>query len=289
MGVYSRYASEWGDQIMVLKMLSFWELAGRLENAISDVIANTRKNSWEENHLTLKWLEQIVPILDGMEVQSASERRQIACEAFKLRGKIETHHGDVAVLVRIAFDDDDELKGVGFLEAKRRDWSKDNFPALKIQQLRRLYGKTRYAKVLLYDHEPIISGAPGSTVAYRPHPVYGHDGDIDVVESLRWVPCTHAAVVSMDLMFDKIRNGRRAYRFSVPLSHQLCFRYLQGLDLELDAKIIESARRVADREEASTMVLSLGIRIGPGDGPPEPLRPDEGQYERVEQDLQRRR
>jgi hypothetical protein len=101
--------------------------------------------------------------LDGQTILEPGQTRRIECSAFKLKGHLEQTHGDVAVIVKLAFEDNDEFEGVGFLEAKRRARPGNGFPALDAGQLKRLYKGTDYAKVLLYDWSPVIPGAAVAT------------------------------------------------------------------------------------------------------------------------------
>lgn len=259
---------------------SIVSLAWEVESAISSAIRKTEKNSWDENHLTFKMLERLAPILNGATVNEREER-QLTCRAFKAKGRVEQEHGDIAVLVRILYPDGDLVDGVGYLEAKRRDWSLDRFSAMKVDQLRREYRQTGHAQVLLYDREPILTIRNSCELS---------DWTSPPVPQAFTVPVTYAAVVPMELMFDRKRHNRRAYRFALPFSYQLCFRYFQGLDLELDRPVVRQAMDAAEADEVSTAVLTLGIRVGPGGPPPEPQTPTNGRFdELVEgQDLVRR-
>jgi hypothetical protein len=235
-------------------MDNFADLALRTEEAISESIKKTQANAWDENHLTFKWLDAITQLLDGQTVLEPGQTRRIACSAFKLKGKLEQEHGDVAVIVNLAFEDGDELEGVGFLEAKRRDRYGTGFPALDVKQLKRLYKGTDYAKVLLYDWAPVIPGAVVDSPYDSPYE-------------------THAIVIPMDSMLDGKRANRNAYRLGVSLSHQLVYRYLQGLDLSLQTKALAAARGFATKELISTSVLSIGVGVGAGNLPPPHVKP----------------
>lgn len=234
---------------------SFWRLGSMLEDRISTAIRQIPYNAWWEDHITYEWLSSIVPVLNSAKLEGTTEERDIACSLFKVRGRVEQDHGDVAVLVTQTFHDGLSVTGAGFLEAKACDRDTDGFSSLKSVQLERLYRYARYPKFLLYDRERINSDSIELT-----HPAsidfdvpYGYTADG------AGLPFTYAAVVPMRVMRDKVWRNRRAYRFAVPLSHQLAYRYLLGLDLDTDPAVVASVLTAKEREKASTYVLSVAI------------------------------
>lgn len=240
---------------------SMKEFSRDVEQAISETLGSATKNEWDENHLTLEWLKKVRTAMHGTAVEWRGERRQISSRLFKLKGPLEKHHGDVAFLVKILFQDQEVLEGVGFLEAKIRHWSTDRFPALKTRQLETQYSRTKNARVVLYDRAPSPFGA-----GCVDHAWFGRWDSENVWPDLR--PVTNALVVPMALLlFGTSRRNRTVYRFAAPLSCHIAHRLILGLDLELAPELIESTRKAADRGEAATTIMSLVVRVsGSSDG-----------------------
>lgn len=79
-------------------------------------------------------------------------------EAYKLTGKAEQTHGDIAVVVSRSFPHSSHrVSGVGFYEAKARSLVQYNYPSFSIQQLRRLVTSTQKLSYLLYSKESQVS------------------------------------------------------------------------------------------------------------------------------------
>ena len=261
-----------------LLQYSHFRLGKKLEKEINKSIRQISYNAWWEDHITYTWLSAVVPILKKTKLSGATEKRSIDCSLFKLRGRVEQHHGDVAVLVTQYFHDGLSVTGVGLLEAKACDRDTDGFSSLNSAQLERLYKKAHYPKFLLYDRERIVSDCVELT-----HPDVLSD-DFPRPHTTHSTAITHAAVVPMHVMKSRNWRNRRAYRFAVPLSYQLTYRYLLGLDLDTDAAIVNSVLSAKKREHASTYVLSISIAAPPsGDSPTTPPPPLDDLYTRFDE------
>jgi len=98
------------------------ELHAELSRVIESVIEKkaSQRQLWREDHITLSWIEALQ---DSPELRRpAAGAIQVEFKAWKLSGRMEFTHGDVAVLARIRHPETSTcFEGCAFLEAKRSE------------------------------------------------------------------------------------------------------------------------------------------------------------------------
>jgi hypothetical protein len=122
------------------------------------------------------------------------------------------------------------IVGYAYLEAKRRysdAKGQPRFDELGATQLKRILDNTPHAQVLLYDYDAIA---------------WNYDATRDA-EIFRPIPTAHAVTLPMNLTLALGVRNAALYRYSVPFAFQLCYRYWQGLDLEMVGSLDELMAR----------------------------------------------
>jgi hypothetical protein len=203
---------EWGETVPSLAHLYL-----SIERSLSALLERAVRRAWQEDHLSYSVCE-LMSARAPMRFRSArGDEVRVDIEIFKNDGVVEERHGDIAVVVSLAREGVPDLFGLGFLEAKRRYTGTGRFDKFSAQQLATIERNTPHALLLLYDYEDIVFNADVSRED----------------EVLEQVTHTRAAVVPVNLARALDVKSTRLYQYSAPLGHQLCYRYLHGLDLDL--------------------------------------------------------
>jgi hypothetical protein len=228
-----------------------------LERGISDILERAVRRSWQEDHLSYS----VCDLISGqapLRFRSAlGEDVQVEVEIFKNDGVVEERHGDIAVVLSIGRESTPDIFGLGFLEAKRRYTGTGRFDKFSAEQLEKIERNTPHALILLYDYENIAFNADLS-----------REGDV-----LEAVNETRAAVVPLNLARALNTKSTRLYRHSAPLGHQLCYRYLHGLDLDLVGTPDEMLRFFPSADLFPEFVLRMQVSHGATTSPPKASLP----------------
>lgn len=260
-------------------MATWKSLARSIEQAISGEIANLTQDLWDENAITFNLVRRIRSLL-ATDIFGDREKTTIRTALFKARGPgVETRFGDLAVLLNFTFRDGTSLEGVAFYESKKREWNSQRLASIRKGQLRRIHNNLWNARLLVYDREPILSAA-FEAEDQDWHDAFVErvlldDGDLVLAHPTRSpmaLPFTNAGVIPLGLVLATGRHDTSLYKYALPLSYQLCFRNLQGLDLDHDPDVIRATMGQSQTYGVPRTTLVISVRRGPGEGPP--LLPD---------------
>lgn len=212
--------------------LKFPEFVKKLEEAISQVIIDIIQdnlNNWDEDYITLDILKGLRRTFREVEVKySHNKYIKIRTNFFKFNRKLnaEEKYGDIAIIVKLDYDDGESIEGVALIEAKRIN--NNSFSAIKPKQLDTIYNNAPHAYLMLYDHERIdkeenFKNYLQNKKTFFPTPLY-------------------ASLVPINLARKFNIYNRNLYRFSTAFSYQFAYRYIHGLDLEFNDDIIQAAK-----------------------------------------------
>lgn len=209
-----------------------------IEKTLASQIRGNYPHDWYEDFITrsiLKELRQLfeVTTLD-IPNMSATLATKICWEVYKLTGKAENKFGDIAIIVNSKFRSGELMEGVAFLEAKKRTPNTIEFDALDMQQIQRINKSAHHSMLLLYDYDPVLT----TISPWNDKRLY-NPGFRDSLAQ------THAVVVPTDLVLSLNTRNNTLYGFSSPFAYQLCFRYMQGMDLEFDSESLQTAKGYA--------------------------------------------
>jgi hypothetical protein len=211
------------------------QLAGRIESTIDIAIKNITGHEWGEDFITLSLIRDIRSSLSRIGLKGKDCRKNINWQPYKLKGTHETNFGDIALVVSINYKDGTSINGAAFLEAKKRDWRKTSFGAMRVAQARKILKNAPRAQYLLYDYEDITSflSSPIHTEEFSHYARMSHGFPL--------TSKTRAVCVPLNLADSSDIKDTLLYRHGTPLSIMLACRYFQGLDLEFD----ETSKQVA--------------------------------------------
>ncbi|ACY47079.1 hypothetical protein Rmar_0171 [Rhodothermus marinus DSM 4252] len=209
-------------------------------------IKESYPRDWDEDFITrslLKSLRTELPQPTSIHLHPYTKpdlrhhKVEVKWDAYKMTGGKENKFGDVAILVVTKYPDGDTIKGVAFLEAKKRYKNSSHFRAIDFEQLKRITDNAPRASLLLYDFNII---------------------------NQYWWP-TYIVTVPADLVIATHKKDISLYKFSKPFSAAL-LNYLLGFDLEHTEKALSIAKGY--QTEYGTPLYLMVIRVGIGTEPP---------------------
>ena len=213
--------------------LRFPEWLDRVESIISNSIAERRDDwDWDENAISMSWIEALRKELPLFHIVSRQlQPFAVAWNAYKIRGSVEKGHGDIAFLVQCDFAPRPAIIGVGFLEAKRFWPENGEYSMLDHTQLARQSAATANHQLLLYDKEHIQNAVENLETL-------GYCGACNIYNR-----AVRAAVIPTPHALAFGAQDRALHRLCIPLSFQICCRYLRGFDLDWNDNTVSKVLR----------------------------------------------
>lgn len=213
-----------------MKKTPFQEWLEITEGTISRTISACAPRAWNEDYISYSWLRAVRNNISAVILMDLSTPWSLSWDAFKADGPLEEENGDIAFLVRLTFKNGRSTTGAAFLEAKRI-YGNGRYQKLRWEQLRYQASKSANHRLLLYDDKPMTASTKnllGQAVcrACFPQPF------TDVRAAV--IPTQHA------LAFRERSRGLAAA--SIPLSYQICCRFLRGFDLDYSEDLVEAVR-----------------------------------------------
>lgn len=219
---------------MTINELKFQEFFEKLEGAISSVIIEIDQdelNNWDEDYITLDILKELRRNFRQVIIKySKNKFIKIRTNFLKFNKKLnsEEKYGDIAILIKLSYDDGIVVEGVGLIEAKKLHLYDNIFSAIKIKQLETIYNNAPHAYLMLYDYKRIDDDENFKNYLQT--------------KKTQFSTLLYAALVPIDLARQVNSFNRKLYRFSTAFSYQFAYRYIYGLDLEFSDEIIQAAK-----------------------------------------------
>jgi hypothetical protein len=237
--------------------MHYAELIAKVEDTIRTAVRQCYPMSWDEDHITYLITDYLAK-LDKIEVTGLHRPFHIAWDARKFRGPTEKAFGDLGILVKLTSWDGEIVEGFALLEAKKRPLDSTSFTAVRKKQLTTIDRNAPHSRLLLYDHIDITEFSDNISMMRKDigsRPLF----DLLFSREENWLPFTQAVTVPVNLALTVGTYRTSLYKYSLPLSVQLCGRYFRGLDLEFDQKIIKQAKGFIDRYGGPRILLLVGI------------------------------
>jgi hypothetical protein len=218
--------------------LSFDNWLEQTEALISGALKEIREQHWKEDYATMRWMDVLRAALPHVEITDLGRPYAVAWDALKLSGRRENAYGDVGVFVRIDYPNGVQVEGVGFIEAKRIYPALDVYGKLDCEQLTRMVDKVRHHRLGLYERSSILEAVFG-LAGHGMDSVYDHGAKL---VQPAWGSVL-AAIIPTTVALD-LRGNRPSdlHPACLPLSYQLCARYLGGYDLETRSEIVADVK-----------------------------------------------
>jgi hypothetical protein len=240
----------WGlPNITKMTLLKFCQ---NLEQRIQEEIQDAYPTDWDEDYITRRILVAIKS-LSYSQVEFLTTFNNIFIAAFKQKGVSENKHGDIAFVLDITYKDGDNIKGVAFLEAKRRYEGTNEYSAIKSDQLKRLYSHAPSGRLLLYNYNYMSNLAPTG--------IDGSTGSSSGI--LPKIPSTYTSAMPLNTAIHLNSKKDNLEKFTIPFSYQFTFRYLFGMDLEFgEDKVNAALGNSQNKENLPQYVVPITIKPG---------------------------
>lgn len=234
--------------------MTVFEFTQLIEQTLETEVRKLLPGYWNEDLLTQNFLISITSKFKNIFLEDLNGVSKVTMNAFKQAGALtETKFGDIAVIVKIKYPDGEEIEGVGYLEAKKRDIGKMKFGATNPSQLKTINKNAPRARLLLYDYNPISGFIP----TYCEEPYFENDFE----RILRYLPVTHSVALPINVALKANHFDTALYKFGIPFSQQLVYRYMYAHDLEFDDDTISASKGFGKRQRFTSYILT--IEVGP--------------------------
>ena len=211
---------------MVTLSLIDWLL--QIECCIETAVSSCRPRAWKEDQISYAWLRAVTGTLRNLRITDIPLPFAVEWDAYKADGALEEGHGDIAFLVRLTLPNGNSTSGVGFLEAKRI-YSTEDYKAIKSEQLAWQASRTANHKLLLYDDKPVNAAADN---------LIAHGFCLRCYQEL--FRKVNAVVIPTHHALALGKRNRELNSLSLPLSYQICCRYLRGFDLDYERALVQA-------------------------------------------------
>ena len=245
-----------------MEKLSYWRLIGEIEKLVKECVPGSHPKNWEERHITESLLTGLCGDLNDVPISGFRQDLVLQWEAFRAKSGEPAQNADIALLVRIAHRDGSVLEGAAFIDAKIKTDRKRTFEEFRIPDFKRILRSSASAQVLLYDYEDITSYTSNRSVMFPPLEYSPWRGGVPIT------PCTYAVVAPAGLVVQRHINDTDLYKFSLPLSYQLIYRYCHGFDLDFSEQALAAARGFPTRKGTSSYLLCLSVTEEGADAQP---------------------
>ena len=237
---------------------SFKGLTFEIEQLLASNIREGYPGAWSMDTVAERFVTGLRTTLDGKKIVYPGNSMRTRLWAYKLTDDRESAALDIAMLVRIAYHDAHRTEGALLLQGAIKDPDKNTFSGLRRDALRKAHSISPHAWLMLSDYDPVSGMAYPAMAEY----VIGNHPQ----GWSNWISYTHAVLVPAGLALELGSRTTGLYKASVPLSHQLCHRFLMGLDLDYHQTARDVARGVRkDRGLASHLVL-VSVSMGGAEG-----------------------
>lgn len=225
-----------------------FNLVNKLQDHVDKIVQQCPDADWDENSLSFQVIKAIRVVLNGY-VLPNTNLSKFDIEAYKLTGKAEQKHGDIAIVVSKSLEYGSPISGVGFYEAKASSLSGSHYPAFSIQQLRRLVTNTPKLSYLLYERWAQIS----DTQEWATLP--------KKLESTFQEQKFFTRVVDANLVKQYKNLEGAAHNMSQSFGYHFVHKILSGRDLDYSRPPIDTIRRwLKVTRRASALVVSISVR-----------------------------
>ncbi len=238
---------------------SMKSLSHELESVVYASVKEQYPSSWDRDIITSSLFSGIKSILNGKRILTPGNVIQSRWRMYRFGRDQENPFCDTAILVQVSYHDGQVIQGVAFLEIAEKDPQKNTFSGLNKTRIKKISSAGHGSRIILYDYDPISGMAFPSTaesvIGTSPHSWNA------------WLPYTHAVAVPAGLALALDNKSTGLYKASLPLSYQICYRYLYGLDLDFGKQAMDIATGArTDRGNPGSLIL-----ISAAHGGAEPL------------------
>jgi len=208
-------------------------LTYELETLIYSNVKESFPDNWNRQQISRSLFSDMKSLFDGKTIHTPGNTLKTKWALVQRKDETDEFFGEFAIVVQTAYHDGQAVTGTVFYDVAEKDGGKNTFSNLHKNDYRKLLSVSPRSQLLLYDYDTITGMAFPSTAeaVIGNHP---HNWN-------SWISFTHAVTVPANLALALDVKTTALYKVSLPLSYQISFRYLYGLDLDYSASALETA------------------------------------------------
>ncbi len=233
---------------------SMKSLSYELESLIYSNVKESYPKNWDQQQITKSLFSDLKELFKGKIIHTPGDTIKTDWQLFQLKNNADAIFGEIAVVVQVSYHDGQTARGVVFYDVAEKDGGKNSFSNLHKNNYRRLLPVSPHSQILLYDYDTITGMAFPSTaetiIGNQPHSWNS------------WIPYTHAVTVPANLALSLDVKTTGLYKISLPLSYQISYRYLYGLDLDYTATALETAVGLKTVKGSPRFVAFIAVSHG---------------------------
>ena len=234
---------------------SMKSLTYELESVIYASVKERYPSSWDADIITATLFAGMKNTLHGKRILTPGNVMHSRWQMYRLAGRRDDAFCDIALIVQVSYHDGQIVRGAAFLDIAEKDPQKNTFSRLNKTRMKKISSAGHGSRILLYDYDPITGMAFPSTaesvIGTSPHSWNA------------WLPYTHAVAVPAGLALALDCKTTGLYKASLPLSYQICYRYLYGLDLDFGKQALDIASGMrTDRGSPGFLILVAAAHGG---------------------------
>lgn len=233
------------------------ELSDKIQAETDRIIKECPDVDWSEDYLSYQLIRSIRDILSGYIIPNIDNNLNMPkfdLEAYKLTGRAEQNHGDIAIVVTRSFPyRTHPISGVGFYEAKASSIDGYDYPSFSIQQLRRLVTHTPKLTYLLYNKKSQISNTQEWPMFNEPshQNFYAHD------KKMRF----NANTVDANFLKQNKSIQEATMLIGQSFGYHFVQKILSGRELDYSRLPIDTIRRwLKNTKRTNALVISIAVQ-----------------------------
>jgi hypothetical protein len=233
---------------------SMKSLTYEFESLIYSNVKESFPANWNRQHITRSLFADMKKLFQGKTIHTPGDTITTNWNLYERKDIGEDIFGEIAIVINVSYHDGQVVNGVVFLDTAEKDGGKNTFSNLHKNDYRRLLSVSPHSQLLLFDYDTITGMAFPSTaesiIGNQPHSWNS------------WIPYTHAVAVPANLAVSLDIKTTGLYKVSVPLSYQICYRYLYGLDLDYSTAAMETAAGIKTVKGNSRFLVCISVAHG---------------------------
>ncbi|MUL17309.1 hypothetical protein [Aliivibrio fischeri] len=246
-----------------------YEISEQVQNAIDNIISSCPETDWNEDLISFKLIERLREILSRYKLPRMVDgygQSKFNLEAYKLTGKAEQTHGDIAFIITKVYPDHTKpISGVAFYEAKaarNEYYSDEKYPSFCIQQLRRLVTHTPKLNYLIYTKKKQHIGNsqwPAIDDLFHNRDRWGTNSNSKYVS---------AFTIDANFLKQCRDISQAATMVGLPFGSHFVNRVLSGRDLDYSRPVNETIKRwLKYTKRAAPLIVSISVHNERYDSP----------------------
>jgi hypothetical protein len=229
-------------------------LSYELESLIYSNVKESYPHNWNQQRITESLFSDMKRLFQGKTIHTPGDTIKSNWTLYQQKNNSEDVFGEIAIVIQVTYHDGQIVRGVAFHDVAEKDGGKNTFSGLHKNNFRRLLSVSPHSQLLLYDYDAITGMAFPSTaesiIGNQPH------------NWNNWIPYTNAVSIPVNIALSLDVKTTALYKVSLPLSYQISYRYLYGLDIDYSATALEPAAGIKTVKGNPRFLICIAVSHG---------------------------